>query len=453
MNRDLENIIAAIRKGRAPSLLLLFGNEFQVEEVCKHILDLMVPQSHRAFNLERFDGGLTAWDRIEAALNTPPFLSGRKVVWVENAPYFFSREKKSDLSERVLQVWTEGRKDAAGELLMDLLSVEGWTNEQWEQVASRGSLGPLSDLLGAEHREEAEQLIAHCKSMGIQIVASRGSEEHGLSQLLDVGLPPWGFLLLTAAQVDRRTRLYKRIEEMTVAFYVGLERERSGRVSQDALLDFIHQRLRHAGKTIESRAREMILVRAGEDVRGLQQELDKLFLYVGDQPAIHVEDVEAIFTDQGEGWVFDLTRSIGDRDPAAALCHLARLLAQGEPPLKLLGTIVSEVRKLLAARQLIEGELRGRWRRDMSYQQFQQTVTREGDPLLTRNPYADYMSLQRAERFSLRELRFHLAQIYATDVRLKSSGNPPRLAMERLILNMCCGWQTEKGRDDSRTNR
>ena len=36
----------------------------------------------------------------------------------------------------------------------------------------------------------------------------------------------------------------------------------------------------------------------------------------------------------------------------------------------------------------------------MSYPQFQQYVLKEGAPLLTRNPYADYMCFQRAERFS-----------------------------------------------------
>lgn len=452
MNRDLESFITGIRKGSAPSLLLLFGDEFQVQEVGKEILDLLIPQSQRAFNLERFDGRLTAWDQIEASLDTPPFLPGRKMVWVENAPYFFPREQKNELSERVLQLWIEGRRDDAAKLLMDLLGVEGWTNEQWEQIQPGPSLG-LSDLLGAGSREEADQLLAHCKNKGLKIVASRGSEEHGLTQLLEEGLPPWNFLLLTAAQVDRRTRLYKKFEEMSAAFYVGLERDRSGRVSRDNLLDFIRQRLRHSGKTIESEARELILLRAGEEVGGLQQELDKLLLYVGDQPAIRLQDVEAIFTDQGEGWVFDLTRAIADRDPAAALSHLARLLARGEHSLKLLATIASEVRKLLAARQLIEGDLRGLWRRGMIYQQFQQTVIGEGIPLLTRNPYADYMTFQRAERFSLRELRFHLAQIYDTDLRLKSSGNQPRLVMEKLILNMCLGWQTAKGPAEGRAGR
>jgi len=75
----------------------------------------------------------------------------------------------------------------------------------------------------------------------------------------------------------------------------------------------------------------------------------------------------------------------------------------------------------------------------MTYLQFQQSVLKQGTPLLTRNPYADYMSFQRADHFSLDQLRSYMEKIYETDLRLKSSGSSPRLVMERLIFGMCLG--------------
>jgi DNA polymerase-3 subunit delta len=230
---------------------------------------------------------------------------------------------------------------------------------------------------------------------------------------------------------------------MGAVLQLVVERDRSGRINRESLALFVNQRLREVGKTIDPRAREMILLRAGDDLLGLQQELEKLFLYVGDQPSIRSQDVGAIFADQGDGWVFDLTRCIAERNAVAALAHLARLLAQGEHPLKLLGTIAAEIRRLLAARQLIDGEVRGQWKRGLTYQQFQQTVLRQGAPILTRNPYADYMCFQRADQFSLGELRACLIRSYETDLRLKSTGNDPRLVMEKLILDMCLGSRKE----------
>ena len=454
MKRDLTAAVADIKDGRGSPLLLLFGDDFQVQEAGKAILDLLVPKDQRGFNFERFDGRSTPWDQVEAALMTPPFFPAKKMVWVENAPYFFPREQKGELGEQVLQLWNEGKKEDAAKLLIDLLVVEGWSQDQWERLeaASAGPLAELLDIDGREAREEAGALLAYCKNRGMDLNRRREAEGHRLFELLDQGLPEWDFLLLTASQVDRRTRLYKRFEEMEAVLSLGLERDRSGKLSRDRLLEFINDHLRQAGKTAEPQAREMILMRSGIELRALRQELNKLLLFVGDRASIRAQDVEIIFADRGQGWIFDLTRAIAGRDAVAALSELARLMAQGEHPLKLLGTIAGEMRRLLAARQLMERELRGHWKRGMTYPQFQQSVLQQGTPLLTRNPYADYMCFQRAETFSLDELRSYMENIYAADVRLKSSGSTPRLVMERMILGMCLGLRKGKGTQERRTD-
>jgi DNA polymerase-3 subunit delta len=181
----------------------------------------------------------------------------------------------------------------------------------------------------------------------------------------------------------------------------------------------------------------MFLARTGDDLRSVQQELEKLLLFIGDRSMITAQDVESVVVDQGEAWIFDLTRALGDRDAPAALAHLARLLAQGEAALKILATLAGEIRRLLRARQLLVTDLSKLWRRGMSYQQFQQLVSRDRGPLLTRNLYADYMCFQRAERFSLAELQSYMEALFATDYRLKSGGTQAGLALERLILGLC----------------
>jgi DNA polymerase-3 subunit delta len=441
MKNNPAALIAEIKAGQGPQLLLLFGDDLKVQEVCKSILDAVVPPDQRGFNFERFDGRTAEWDRIEASLMTPPFFPGRKLVWIEDAPYFISREQRGELSEKILQLWGEGKKQEAGKLLMDLLAVEGWVQEQWDelQFASSGPLAELLEIESREARDEAEALLAYCKSAGMGLSQQRASGRNRLAALFDQGLPEWDFLLLTAVQVDRRTRLYKRLEELEAVLYLGLERDRGGRVNRETLLEFISQRLRQAGKSLEPQARGTILNRCGGELRALQQEIEKLILFVGDRPSVGARDVETIFADQAEGWIFDLTRAIADRDPVMALAQLARLMAQGEHPLKLLGTIAAEARRLLSARQLIDTELHGVWKPGMTYPQFQQQVLKQGTPLLTQNPYGDYMCFQRAGHFSLSELRAYMEAIHNADFRLKSSASQPRLVMERLILGVCLG--------------
>jgi len=132
---------------------------------------------------------------------------------------------------------------------------------------------------------------------------------------------------------------------------------------------------------------------------------------------------------------------------------LARLLAQGEHPLRLLGTVASEVRRLLSARQLLETDFARLWKRGMSYQQFQQTILPQGAPLLTRSPYADYMCFQRAERFSVADLRAYMEGIFDADFRLKSSGGQPRLVLEKLLLGMCLSGRSAKSQSPARVGR
>src|SRR3990172_914574 len=438
MKQELEAVLAEIRKGEEPSLLLLHGDDYQVHAASKALLDLLVPPERRAFNLEQFDGRVAPWNKIEAALMPPPFLPGTKTVLVENAPYFLSREHKGEVGARVLQLWGEGKKDEAAKLFLDLLIVAGWTQERWERSQDATSGAELAELLGGDGRElkeEVEGLLLFCRNSGMELSRRRGGEGHRLMEFLEQGLPPWDVLLITA-NVDRRTRLYKRFEEKGSVLDLSIGREKSGRMSREALAEFVDQRLKEGGKKIEAQARGMILARAGAELWAVYQELEKLLLYVGEEPWIKVNDVEEVFLDQGEAWVFDLTKAIVERDSIEALGRLVRLMSQENHPLQLLGVIAGEVRRLLAGRQLIDGELRQKWARGMTYPQFQKSVLQGGPPLVTRTPYGDYMAFQKADNFTTAKLLRCLEEIYQADVRLKSTGHPPRMVMERLILEM-----------------
>lgn len=441
MKRDLKTVLADLKTGRGSQVLLIFGDDLQVAESCRAILDQLVPEDQRSFNYERFDGRAATWEQIEASLRTPPFFPGKKLLWVDGAPYFYAREQKGQLGQKALELWSEGKREEAAKLLVDLLVLESWTQERWDALDG-GSVKPFLDLLGAaggEEQADAEALLAFCKSHPLDLAKRKGAEAHRLAALLDEGLPPWDVLLLTTVDVDRRTRLFKRLEELGAVLYVGLERDRSGKITRETLLEFVAQRLRETGKTLEPPAREVLLSRAGDDLRGFQQELEKLLLFVGERSTIGAGDVELLFVDRAEGWIFDLTRALGDRDAPAALAQLARLTAQGEHPLKILSTVAAEARRLLSARQLLAGELAKVWRRGMSYSQFQQIVAQQRLALPGRNPYGDYMCLQRAQHFSLSELRSFMESLADADLRLKSSGSQPRIVLEKIFVKLCVG--------------
>ena len=132
-------------------MVLLFGDDLQVQSACKALIDVVVPSDQREFNLERFDGRSAAWDQIELSLLTPPFLPGKKLVWVDSAPYFLSRENKGELGEKIMQLWSEDKKDDAGKLLFNLLAIEGWSQKQWEQLEPSRDAAVFELLQAQDH--------------------------------------------------------------------------------------------------------------------------------------------------------------------------------------------------------------------------------------------------------------------------------------------------------------
>ena len=113
MQSDIKTVLSDLAAGKGPQLLLLFGDDLQVGEACKAILDCVVPVEQRGFNLERFDGRSANWEQIESSLMTPPFFPGKKLLWVDSAPYFYAREQSGELGERVLDLWRDSKREDA----------------------------------------------------------------------------------------------------------------------------------------------------------------------------------------------------------------------------------------------------------------------------------------------------------------------------------------------------
>jgi DNA polymerase-3 subunit delta len=430
-----NTVAKSLKNNEQVRCLLIFGDDLRVTEKVKSLISSLVPADQQVLNVDRIDGRITPWERVRASLMTPPFFPGTKVVWIEDAPYFMTGDQRNELGEKVMQLWNEGKEQDAAKLLADVLVLEGWTQERWEAPAP-GATREIAALVNSDDENAVERLMEYCRRQPLDLGRRRSAQLHGLEDLLEQGVPAWAFLLMTATQVDRRMRLYKRLEQMSAVLYLGLERERYGKVSRDALQAFITDRLLAAAKTADAQARESIIQRAPADLRKLGNELDKLFLYVGERSSLRAHDVDAIVTDYGEDWVFELTNAISDQNACAALANLNRLMACGRHPLLLLGALASEARRLIAARELLDGVLRDRWKRGMLYPQFQQQVARGGLPSGMRGSYGEYMCFTRAQRFTMPDLRRYLSAIHDADARLKSTGTNPRLVLEELIFSV-----------------
>ena len=102
-----------------------------------------------------------------------------------------------------------------------------------------------------------------------------------------------------------------------------------------------------------------------------------------------------------------------------ALDLLHDLLADGEPPLKLISTITSQVRSLLLVKELADDGLR-----------VQQIVAATGMA-----PFVAEKALRQIGKFSAPQLEGAYRQLLATDAALKRSRMTPDMALDLLVVN------------------
>ncbi len=456
-SKEAIELIEQARRGAAKPVYLLVGESFETRVVAQALLDILVPESRRSFNLEIYDGRTTSISVVLDSLRTPGFFSGTKVIWVRESILFLSNEKRGDLVEALFQDWDGGREPQAAEKLLTLVALAGWNQAQLEETTF-GALsdGKLREVFGEALEQERRTVVdaIRAAALGRDLRVSEYRDESGtLLSFLEAGMPAGSMLLFTSSAVDGRKKLVKRLQEMGGFASLAVERERSGALSRQAIEQLVRQAASASGKRIEPSAIDQIAQRAGPDAASLASELEKLCLYVGERDTIREDDVRAVIIDMAESWIFDFTAALAARRLAPALKVLVGLLDQGEPPLRLLAMIAREVRMLLIARECLETSLRGRWRRSLNYNTFQAQVLPHLDDATKHafgnaHPFVLFRRFQDAAGVSTAVLREALVRLSGLDVRLKSSVGDPGLLLEAFVLDWCRGFQAALAHGD-----
>jgi DNA polymerase-3 subunit delta len=186
-----------------------------------------------------------------------------------------------------------------------------------------------------------------------------------------------------------------------------------------ALEKWITQRATSSDVKIAPAANTLLANFIGNNLRLLANEIDKLATYVGKGATISIDDVRQLSAQVQEARIFDLTDALAQRNRKTALNILHDLLADGEPPLKLLSTITSQVRSLLLVKELSQKGLRG--------PQIAST--------LGMSPFIVDKSLRQVGNFNPAQLEGAYRQLLATDAALKRSRLTPEMALDLLVVH------------------
>ena len=189
---------------------------------------------------------------------------------------------------------------------------------------------------------------------------------------------------------------------------------------RDAQLpSWIAREAERVGLRLEEAAVYVLQEACGASLYGVRRELEKLASYVPPDRAVTAADVHLLRGMEPGASVFDLTLAIAEGRRGRALSIVARNLEAGEAPLRILGSLAWQYRRLWKVKELLAKGGR----------------ESEAARSLRMDPWKVCSFL---DRFSERHLQAALGLFLDTDGRLKGgSGSRPRMVLERLLLKLC----------------
>ncbi len=95
-----QKLIKEITEGKVAPVYLFWGEErYLLQSAVNSLWELLAPNGKNDFNAETIDGLTASPSSVIIAANTMPFFSERKLVMVDNCPWFANKKKNDDDSE------------------------------------------------------------------------------------------------------------------------------------------------------------------------------------------------------------------------------------------------------------------------------------------------------------------------------------------------------------------
>ena len=279
-----------------------------------------------------------------------------------------------------------------------------------------------------------------------------------LSDLLESGLGSELTFLVSATEVDKRRGFYKTlVKRAEIQVFDRLDSGRSG--WEEEATEIVRRRAKKRKLQFDEDALDLFVLLTGGDTRQIENELEKIDIFLGKDRAVHVDLVREIVPLSRAGVIFELSNALATRDLEMALTLVRRLLDQGESAIGiLLVAIVPTIRNLLLAKDLME---RHRISRPHSPFQFISAINRlpaEATEHLPRrkdgsiNAYALGIAAQHAHRFETTQLIAAMQACLEANLQLVTTQLDHELILTEVVVKLL-GESNVGGTSVSRLSR
>lgn len=276
--------------------------------------------------------------------------------------------------------------------------------------------------------------------------AGRGQDAvNGFERIVNIvegGLGSDVQFVISATGIDKRRNSYKRLSKLA-NFEVFDKPDTSRAGWEGPVLAMASRKAKELGITFESGALELLVQMAGDDTRQMENELEKIDLFLGERRRAGLKTVQGLVSMSRAGVLWDLGNAIGKRDLARALELLGTLMYQGQNAIGLLlAAIVPRVRSLLLIKDLGSRHKLNKF----NYSGF--CASLEGLPSTATghlprkkdgtgfNAYPMFLALPETGNFTLDELHAAYKACLAANSKLVTSSLDPKLVLERLLVGI-----------------
>jgi DNA polymerase III subunit delta len=272
--------------------------------------------------------------------------------------------------------------------------------------------------------------------------ASVQSALEDLADLLDSGLGSEVTLLISATDVDKRRSFYKTLGKHAELQVIDrLDSSRAG--WEEEATEIVRRRAKSRRLQFEEEALDLFVLLTGGDTRQIENELEKIELYLGGEHQVTLEQVRELVPLSRAGVIFELGNALASCDLERALTLIKRLLDQGETAIGiLLVAILPTIRNLLLAKDLMERHRIPRPHAPFTFISALNRLPAEATEHLPRkkdgsiNGYALGLAAQRAHRFETAQLVAGLDACLEANLRLVTSQLDHELVLTEIVVKL-----------------
>ena len=480
--KDLEKYLLDRENHPFAPVYLIYGEDMLTKSSFDELLDAILPKNQRSINYEPLDGTQESIHEVINRVNTFSLLAGIKVIALRDSRIFYgSQDRERMLGNAKKEYEDDNLKQAAAHLL----NLMGFLNLSFEDIDKSNrekSLGP--DAAVGTDDAWLDDIIGYCRENRLSVPIAR-DDSRILQQAIEKGFPPNNHLIITTDMVDKRRGLFKTLNSrgLIVDCSVPKGDRRADREVQESVLETkMHSILAASNKTMSPATYSALYEMTGFDLRTFCNNLEKLISYVGDRNEITIADVQSILQRTKKDPIYEFTNALAERSADESLFFLDSLLSSGIHPLQVFTAMVNQIRKLLLVKDFVTSHYGAEWQAASPYGYFQkrvvpaiieydrllldridswqgmldaEMVSRNSasppkskkkksklatDIIIAKNPknaYPIYQLFKKSERFSKEELLDAVEILNAADKTLKSSGQNPKLVLEKVILRIC----------------